>query len=193
MLAQLIVLGIIVSLIGLGIVAFRKSRTMQGDVDAALAAFGDAVNAPFDPTSRSFRGTLNGRAVTVAEAAQGSNSSYDYFVRITVPTTATMTLELLPQRGGFVPSFVEDVKLGDPEFDRTFIVRASDPDAARRVLTPERRARYAEWAISGWLWELRVREGQVRFAGGEGLFRKDQVEKTLVLLQAMVELAEALK
>ena len=193
MLAQLIVLIIIVSLIGLGIFAFRKSRSIQGDVDAALVDFGRAVNATFDPKARAFIGTVNGRAVSVTEAAQGANSDYDYFVRITVDTATPATFELLPQRGGFVPSLVDDLKVGDAEFDRTFVVRTSDADRIRRVLTPGRRARYAEWGTTGWLWELRVREGKVRFAGGQGLFRRDQVEKTLVLLQAMVELAEALE
>lgn len=192
MLAQLIVLFILVALVGLGIFAFRKSRSMQGDVDAALADFGQVVNATFDPTSRSFHGTLNGRTVSVAEAAQGANSDYDYFVRITVTAPAAAVLELLPQRG-FVPSFVEDMKLGDATFDPWFIIRGTDQDLVRRVLTPERRRQFVEWSKTGWLWELRVRDGALHFAGGQGLFRRDQVEKTLVLLRAMVELAEALE
>ena len=193
MLAQLIVLFIIASLIGLGIFAFRKSRSMQGDVDAALVEFGREVNATFDPKGRAFHGTLNGRAVSVVEAAQGAHSEYEYFVRITVDTTTPVTLDLLPQKGGFVPTFVDDLKVGDAQFDRWFVVRGSDADRVRRVLTPERQAQFLEWQTSGWLWEVRVRDGRVTFAGGQGLFRRDQVEKTLVLLKAMVELAEAME
>lgn len=193
MLAQLIVLLILVSLIGLGVFAFRKSRSMQGEVEVALADFGQAVGATFDPKTRSFTGTLDGHAVTVVEAKQGTGGEYEYFVRMTVATTPTATLELLPQRGGFVPTFVTDLKTGDADFDRWFVVRGSDPAAVQRVLTPDRRRQLLEWQTSGWLWELRVRDGALHFAGGQGLFRRDQVEKTLVLLRAMVELTEALE
>ena len=69
MVAQLIVLAVILSLAGLGVFAFRKSRSIQGEVDVALADVGRAVGATFDPATRSFRGTMNQRAVTVKEAA----------------------------------------------------------------------------------------------------------------------------
>jgi hypothetical protein len=129
----------------------------------------------------------------VTETRQGSEGEYEYFVRIDVSTATTTTLDLLRQRSGFVPSFVDDLKTGDTDFDRWFVVRTNDAEKILTVLTPDLRRQYLEWQNGGWLWEVRVRDGQLRYAGGEGLFRKDQVEKTMAVLTEMVRLAERLE
>ncbi len=193
MLTQIIVLVILLAIVAGGIWAFRKSRSIQAEADEALRAMGRALETTFDARSRSLTGHLNGRAVSVKEDRQGRDGEYEYFVRIGVSTATSTTLQLLRQGSGFVPSFVDDLKTGDRDFDRWFIVRTNDAEKVRALLTPDLRRQYLEWQTHGWLWEVRVQDGQLRYAGGQGLFRRDQIEKTMGVLTGMAHLAERLE
>lgn len=191
MLAQLIVLVIIVALVGGGIWAFRKSRAIGRDADEALAEFGRALGAPFDAKSRSFSGHIDGRAVTVSEARQGTEGEYEYFVRINLSTGSPDTVDIVRQASGL--KVVQSLETGDPDFDRWFVVQSSNPTRLLRALTPDVRRQWLDWQTHGWLWEVRVRNGELRYAGGEGLFRRGQIEKTRTILADLSAFAARLE
>lgn len=191
MVAPLIVLVIVVSLVAGGVWAFRKSRSIDRDADAALAALGHVLGASFDAKSRSFAGTLNGRAVSVIEDKQGSDGEYEYFVRVKVATRAAVTADILRQASGL--KVVQGIETGDADFDRWFVVQASDQARVLKALTPDTRRQWLDWQTHGWLWEVRVRDGELRYAGGQGLFRRDQIEKTQAILDDMVAFVSRLE
>ncbi len=191
MLAQVIVLVIVVALVGGGAWAFTKSRSIGRDADAALAELGQVLDAPFDMKSRSFNGHLAGRRVTVSEERQGSEGEYDYFVRIIVATRTPDTVEIVRQASGL--KVVQGLETGDPDFDRWFVVQSSNPPRVLQALTPDVRRQWLDWQTSGWLWEVRVRNGELRYAGGEGLFRRKQIERTRTILADLVAFAARLE
>lgn len=191
MLAQLIVLLIVVALVGGGLWAFQKSRSIGRDADAALAEFGAALGAPFDAKSRSFSGQMDGRTVTVSEARQGTEGEYEYFVRITIQTSSPDTVDILRQASGL--KVAQGVETGDADFDRWFLVQASNPARVLHALTPDVRRQWLDWQTHGWLWEVRVRNGELRYAGGEGLFRRGQIEKTRAILTDLRAFASRLE
>jgi len=193
MLAPVIVALIIAAVIGLFVWMYRSSRADRAQANAALQTMAADLGATFDEATRSVTGHLSGRAVTVTEDVQRDREGdYNRFARITVALRGATTLQVL-RRSGALASIPGDLPTGDATFDRWLVVGTNDAAKVRQALAPDLLRHFVEWERSGWLWEVRVAEGHLRYAGGEGFMRPDQVEKTMAVLRAMVHLAERLE
>ncbi len=195
MLLPAAILLVIVGLIVLLIWAIRKSKTIEGDTNDAMAALAHELGASYQTGGKApLVGTLGGRAVSVIEGALVSRGeSPDYYVKITVAVHTAVTLELHPQTSKLGAQMLGDVELGDPDFDKWYLVRTNNPDVVRRAIRSERRPQMVDWVRHGVIVRLWVRDGLLTCEGGQGLIRRSHIAQTRAVLDVLVEIAAGLE
>lgn len=184
----------VVALVAAGVWVMRYSRRVDAEAALALGELGRVLGVPFDAKSRSFQGTVQGREFRLVQGEVHSpGETSDSYVRMRVACAAGMTLELHPQVSKLGAALVGDIELGDPEFDPHVIVRSNDPARIKRIFTPDLRKPVAEWMKRGWIVRLWLRDGNLHCEGGQGLYRRSQIEKSAAVMQFLLRLAPALE
>jgi hypothetical protein len=135
------VLGLAVALISVANAKRRAAeldRTWQAAADNLGFAF-EAGTADGGPT---ITGSVDGLDAQVVAYAKKSGSTSTRFTMYTVQFPRLgIGLHLMRQAGvgQILKVFgTQDLEIGDPEFDKAFIVQSTDVDAARALLTPGR-------------------------------------------------------
>ncbi len=85
------------------------------------------------------------------------------------------------------------VRTGDDQFDTQLMVRSSDPDRAKAVLTPDLQSRLMTWSRKGRIENIWWKDCELLIDGGYGLNEGWEVELARQLLQAGVEIADGLE
>ena len=124
----------------------------------------------FEATARRFKGTyvpsgivsnhridflISGRPARVEFEPSGDERSGRTTVRVQLRGPSPGTLHILQE--GFAQEFLklfgaQDISIGDPEFDKAWVVKATPESLALRVFSPERRTRAiaAVQRLAGW-------------------------------------------
>jgi len=134
-----IVLGLIVA--GASVFAAKKQLDAMNEAWRAAA---ERLGFEFAPGSWSggptITGTLDGSPAEIHSYTKSSGKSSTRYTRYTLGFTPIgVGLKLTRQSGvGYLLKVLgtQDIEIGDPTFDEAFIVQATDPQAARAVLTP---------------------------------------------------------
>lgn len=191
----LLVVGLVAALSVAIAMAVRRSVARRADegaraLDQLLARLGATRD---DAAIPAFRGRYRKREFRVSQVEGVSTSPSSYAVHVQVAIAAPVALELLHQQSSLGASLVNEVAIGDPEFDKWFIVRTSDLEAAARALTPDLRAQFIEWLRRDWLHRVWTTDGTLHLQGRGNLVLKDAVERVEAYLDALATLAEGLE
>lgn len=189
-----ILLGIALLFLALGVGAvwlFRRSKADQAAAAVALEALAKTLNA--QPASRPLTGTFKGRACTISRFATYGSEGTSPHIRVHLALRTATTFELYPQRSGLGARLVNDVEVGDPEFDRWFIVRTNDRDKVARALAPDIRRTLIDWQRGGWFERAWVRDDQLTYEVGCGLDSAANVERVPAILDVLARIAMALE
>jgi hypothetical protein len=163
-----------VGFLALMVVSVRRQQRRAREQLAGLAArFGLELRR--QPAKLGFEspptveGRHRGRQVRFFNYSTGSGKSRTTWSAVTaaVGGTGGFTLELYPEN--FLVRIatalgMQDIRVGDPAFDQTFVVKSNDPAYATAALLPEIRARLVEERRRGALGHLAVKGGEVRYA-----------------------------
>jgi hypothetical protein len=104
-----------------------------------------------------------------------------------------LTLELWPENFVFriaTALGMQDIPVGDPEFDRAFIVKSNDPAYAAAALLPEIRRRLLDERPRGVYGRLVIKDGEVAYAENGGFDQAAKVDRFARMLEAACDLAE---
>jgi hypothetical protein len=85
---------------------------------------------------------------------------------------------------------LQDIRVGDPAFDQTFIVRSNDPAYAAAALLPEIRARLLAERPLGARGHLAIKDGEVRYAKAGAFNDEARVTRLAGMLEVVCDLAE---
>lgn len=85
---------------------------------------------------------------------------------------------------------MQDIKTGDEAFDRTFVVKSSDPAYAAAALLPEIRAGLLAQRQAGARGPLRIKDGEVRYAEVGSFSDSRLAERLAAMLDMVCNLAE---
>jgi hypothetical protein len=187
-------------LIGFAIVMIRRQQRQTLENLTKLAnRLGLELNRQpaklgFEPTP-SVEGRHRGRPVRFFAYTTGSGKSRRAWsaVSAAVPGAGAFVLELVPEN--FLTRVatalgMQDIQIGDPTFDRAFIVRSNDAASAAAALLPEIRARLIAAFPRVFGGELTVKAGAVRYAEGGGLGDAACVARLEAMLEMVCDLAE---
>jgi hypothetical protein len=148
----------------------------------------------FEPTP-TLEGPHRGRPVRFFNYTTGSGKSRRVWsaVSAAVPGAGAFVLELAPEN--FITRVatalgMQDIQIGDPTFDRAFIIRSNDAAAAAAVLLPEIRTRLLAAFPRVVCGELTVKGGEVRYAEVGGLGDAASVARLADMLEIACDLAE---
>lgn len=148
----------------------------------------------FEPTP-TLEGRHRGRPVRFFSYTTGSGKNRRAWsaVSAAVPGAGAFVLELAPEN--FITRVatalgMQDIQIGDPTFDRAFIVRSNDAAAAAAALLPEIRIRLLTAFPRLFGGELAVKEGAVRYAEGGGMGDAACVARLEAMLEVVCDLAE---
>jgi hypothetical protein len=148
----------------------------------------------FEPTP-TLAGRHRGRPVRFFNYTTGSGKSRRVWsaVSVAVPGASAFTLELAPEN--FLTRVVtalgmQDIQVGDPTFDKAFLVRSNDAAAAAAALLPEIRTRLLTTFSRNTGGELAVKDGAVRYAEVGGLGEAALVARLAGMLEVVCDLAE---
>jgi tetratricopeptide (TPR) repeat protein len=128
------------------VVAVSQARR----TDEAWSSVAQQLGLNFTPgalfRSRVMEGRLQGLAVRVDTFQRGSGKSSNTYTRFRIRYPRQLGLGLRLTKDSFfsgIGKFFggQDIELGDAQFDADVIVKATDPEAVRRFLTPPRRLR----------------------------------------------------
>ena len=140
-------------------------------------------------------GRYRNRAVRFFNYTTGSGKSRTTWsaVPAVVGGAGDFTLELFPEnfftRIGATLG-LQDIRVGDPAFDRAFTIKSNHPDRAAAALLPEIRARLLAERANGARGHLTIKAGEVRYAE-VGEFDDDARAGRLAgMLEAACDLAE---
>jgi hypothetical protein len=150
----------------------------------------------------SLAGLYKGRETVVSLVVRGAGKNKQQFSSLRVATNNNQ-LELKVAHRGFFANlsfrmefFTKSkiVKMGDVELDRTFLIRSSDADLARILLTtPEiRRALLGVWAAHKVRGTLCATAGGLAYEERGTLVKSAQVERFAAMADFMILLADAL-
>ncbi|MEN8114322.1 MAG: hypothetical protein ABFS21_08030 [Actinomycetota bacterium] len=141
--------GIFFAIFGLIIagIAIAFARQQAAATNEAWKSAADLLHFSFEPGGLSsgpkISGTITDHAAVVESYTKKSGNNSTRYTRYTVEFPSLgVGLGLSQQTGfgGFLKVLgAQDVEVGDPVFDDAFIVKAKDPDGARRLLTQGRR------------------------------------------------------
>jgi hypothetical protein len=148
----------------------------------------------FEPTP-TLEGRHRNRPVRFFNYATGSGKSRRTWsaVSAAVPGAGAFTLELAAEN--FITRVaaalgMQDIQVGDPTFDRAFIVRSNDAAAAAAALLPEIRTHLLTAFPRVVCGELAVKGGEVRYAETGGLGDAACVARLADMLEVVCDLAE---
>jgi hypothetical protein len=193
------------SFAGLFVVLLLTVRHLQRLTRERLAALAtrlglelrrQPVRFGFEPIP-AVEGRHRDRLVRFFTYTTGSGKSRRTWSAVSAALTAprTFTLELCPEN--FLTRFVlvttlgmQDIQLGDPEFDRAFIVKSNDPSYAAAALMPEIRAQLLARDRRAVSWQLTIKGGEVRYAENGSFDSQKQVDRFAEMLEIVGELAE---
>ena len=85
---------------------------------------------------------------------------------------------------------MQDIQIGDPEFDRQFVVKSNDAAYASAALLPEIRARLLAERSNGAHGHLAVKGGEVRYAEVGGFDDPARTARLAGMLEVACDLAE---
>lgn len=131
------------------------------------------------------RGTLGGRPVSARCEQRGSGKSRHYVtvLRVELDPSAPLGLQLSPE-GLFAKATkligAQDVQVGDPTFDKTFLIKANDEAEALRYFEPAHRRQALldlHHQVKGW-WIA----DYALIAEPHGILMGDQIEAQLHIL-----------
>ncbi|MBI2896985.1 MAG: hypothetical protein HYY06_25735 [Deltaproteobacteria bacterium] len=107
-------------------------------------------------------GQLEGQAVRLVTEVRGSGKSRHTVTVVSSHVFPAFDLGLAVSRHGFLAAIGQlmgatDIEVGDPEFDRAFVVRADEPERARIVL--DRELRQVLGQVAGTGFPFRISDG----------------------------------
>ncbi len=141
-------LAIIFGVIGavIAVISIALAKRQMDQTNAAWQSAAQTLGFSFEAGSMrggpTVSGTVDDRPADVHSYTKSSGKSSNRYTRYTVEFPAIgVGLQLFRQAG--IGQFLkilgtQDIVIGDPTFDEAFIVKATDPQAARAVLTPGR-------------------------------------------------------
>jgi hypothetical protein len=114
-------------------------------------------------------------------------------VSAAIGSATGFTLELAPEnllsRIGIALG-MQDIKVGDPEFDRAFVVRSNDAAYAAAALLPEIRARLLSERKQGARGHLTVKAGEARYTEVGAFADAARADRLAGILEVLCDLAE---
>ncbi len=141
-------LGIVFGVIGavIAVISIAVARRQLEQTNAAWQSAAETLGFSFEAGSMrsgpTISGTVGDRPAGVHIYTKNSGKRSNRYTRYTVEFPAIgVGLQLLRQAG--IGQFLkilgtQDIVIGDPTFDEAFIVKSTDPQAVRAVLTPGR-------------------------------------------------------
>jgi hypothetical protein len=199
-LAPIAFLALFVGCIGLAIVLIKaQQRKAIENLTKLASRLGlelkrQPAKLGFEPTP-TLEGRHRGRPVRFFSYTTGSGKNRRAWsaVSAAVPGAGAFVLELAPEN--FITRVatalgMQDIQIGDPTFDRAFIVRSNDAAAAAAALLPEIRIRLLTAFPRLFGGELAVKEGAVRYAEGGGMGDAACVARLEAMLEVVCDLAE---
>jgi hypothetical protein len=185
----------ILGIVGFWIWLIRFVRRQRAEAAAAVDELAARLGLGLTRSASglvSLAGTYRGRAVQLGDGRTPVSGRRSEWVKIRVSTTSEVDLDLVGQTTALGARLAGDVEIGDPEFDRWFVVRTNDVRRVSLALTPDLRAAFVRWRRTGWFGDLKIREGELLFKGGFGLERRGTVQEAERVFEAVVRLAEGL-
>jgi hypothetical protein len=140
-------------------------------------------------------GRYRDRQVRFFNFTTGSSKSRTTWsaVSAAIGSATGFTLELAPEnllsRIGIALG-MQDIKVGDPEFDRAFVVRSNDAAYAAAALLPEIRARLLSERKQGARGHLTVKAGEARYAEVGAFADAARIDRLAGMLEVICDLAE---
>jgi hypothetical protein len=169
----------------------RKALARQADDElGALVARLSATRHGESPAA--YRGAVGSRTCVLEEIESDTRKLALYLVHIRLACRSPLEFELQHQPSEMEARVLGDVQLGDPDFDRRFLIRTTDTDAARRALTPDVRAALVEWLRRGWLHRLWIVGGEVNLQGRANFREREAVRQIDTYLRTNTALADRL-
>ncbi len=199
-LVPVLVIALFVTLGALAVRAAAKQQRRARDQLAALAArLGLSLRRQparlgFEPPP-SVEGQHHHRAVRFYNYTTGSGKSRTTWSAVSAAFGGTggFTLELIPENFFFRMATalgMQDIRIGDPAFDQTFVVKSNDPAYAAAALLPEIRARLLDQRQRGAHGHLAIKDGIVRYAEVGGFDDEARVNRLAAMLDITCDLAE---
>ena len=198
-----VVLVIAASFVGLFVAGLLLVRRAQRQTCERLAALASRlglelrrqpVRFGFEPTP-TVEGQHRDRLVRFFTYTTGSRKSRMTWSAVSAALTSprTFTLELCPEN--FITRLVtasgmQDIQVGNPEFDRAFIVRSNDPAYAAAALLPEIRAKLLAQCPRTTCGALTIKGGEARYTETGSFDRQEQIDRFAAMLEILCELAE---
>ncbi len=130
-----------------GFIGFAVWATMRSSQRrrTALEAIASKLSGAADSKHASATGTLAGIPITLRYTTRGSGSNAESWTEVDAQPPAGYPLSMtLRAHGWFDSGKIErgdlvDVVIGDPEFDKRFVVEAAPADVVRHMFPPELR------------------------------------------------------
>lgn len=179
--------------------ALKQQRRAREQLAGLARRLGLELRRPptrfgFEPLP-TVEGRYRNRAVRFYTYTTGSgkNSTTWGAVSAAAGGAGGFTLELFPEN--FLVRMatalgLQDIQVGDPAFDRAFIVKSNDPAYAAAALLPEIRARLLAERQRGAHGRLSIKGGEVQYAEVGGFGNEARVNRLADLLEAICDLAE---
>lgn len=191
---SVVALGLVAGLVLLGRQLFRLARRATQARDEALDRLAAEMGALREPARPGrLTGAIGGRPCALWEISTVGASGSHHAVRIQVALTSATTLELYGQTSTLGARLVNDVLLGDPEFDRWFIVRTNDIAAVKAALSPETRRQLINGLRNGRIARVWTKDRHLWIDGGHGLGKKAHVERAAEVLRTALVIAGGLE
>ncbi len=179
--------------------ALKQQRRAREQLTALAARLGlelkrQPAKLGFEPTP-TVEGNHRGRFVRFFSFTTGSGKSRTTWVAVSAAATGTGAFTLDLGHENFLTRMaialgMQDIKVGDPAFDRAFIVKSSDPAYAAAALLPEIRARLLAGVQHGMFGHLRIADGLVRYAETGAFGNEAQLNRLVAMLEVACDLAE---
>jgi hypothetical protein len=196
-------LAVAVAVAGLFVALLLVVRRLQRQTCERLAALASRLGLElrrqparfgFEPTP-TVEGRYRDRLVRFFTYTTGSGKSRHTWCAVSAALTAprAFTLELCPEN--FITRLatalgMQDLQVGDPEFDRAFIVRSNDPAYAAAALLPEIRAKLLARCPRTTCGALTIKGGEVRFCENGSFDRQEQLDRFAAMLEVLCDLAD---
>jgi hypothetical protein len=179
--------------------ARRQQRKAVDNLTCLASRLGFEVNRKparfgFEPPP-TVEGRYRDRPVQFFNYTTGSRKNRIYWsaVSANIGNDNGFTLELAPEN--FLTRIVtalgmQDITIGDPVFDRSFLIRSNNAAYAAAALLPEIRARLLSKREQGSLGQLTVKAGVVRDAEIGAFDDAARVDRMAGMLEVICDLAE---
>ena len=199
-LTPFVFLALFIGFIGLAVVLGRwQQRKSLENLTKLASRLGlelkrQPAKLGFEPTP-TVEGRYRNRPVRFYNYTTGSGKGRRAWsaVSAAVPGAGAFTLELAqenPLMRLITALGMQDIQVGDPTFDRAFIVRSNDAAGAAAALLPEIRTRLLATFPRLTAGELSVKGGQVRYAEPSGMGDAACVGRLADMLEVVCDLAE---